>query len=509
MKPDLRMGRGHWRGCHSFTDIICDGDTVHPADGRHGGLKMGGLYWYFYQLNGYIDYHNPAEPSTTSCPFLPGQVLNILEVPTQTDTHGRCGSTSSLVSTSFTLNPEDKYLKPRPPAQDIPRKDKVFTLPEESLIHEDDRDRKEPAIFDILDADRLVESLNALVPRYGYDFAPQNSLGLQPRSEPISRQSQTSPDLGELRHVRSAGMATFGHGKNGRHSTRNGYLGDSLNNCLSLVSLTDFSQPMLLSPPALSACHHIRPAIESPSDVLESHNYLSKDLLQFEDFLLPPKGNLDPLSMTLDDWDGTDPMNYQDPNAHGHGLLIKEDHTTTINLDRMNFELPSRVREPHNESGEVPPMYTDNDNMNDTRWHNFSSVYSSVRSSQLISPSLTCSTAWTGYISPVHLGQPITPKIQDFEEPNLESKTPSGSSQPSGLSHEDHQARSGTEFPGACRFSGYSLREADYASVLTQPPSAASAFRQGIGHERMEFSNDGAPFEDILHDLSYLGGVIV
>jgi len=41
------MGRGHWRGCHSFTDIICDGDRLKADDGRNGGLKMGGTYWYY------------------------------------------------------------------------------------------------------------------------------------------------------------------------------------------------------------------------------------------------------------------------------------------------------------------------------------------------------------------------------------------------------------------------------------------------------------------------------
>ncbi len=50
MKKDLRTGRGHWRGCHTFENIICDGepDKTHP--GRNGGLKMGGKYWYFVRF---------------------------------------------------------------------------------------------------------------------------------------------------------------------------------------------------------------------------------------------------------------------------------------------------------------------------------------------------------------------------------------------------------------------------------------------------------------------------
>lgn len=46
MTKDSRRGHGIWSGCHTFKDIICDGDSdIHEA--RNGGLKMGGTYWYF------------------------------------------------------------------------------------------------------------------------------------------------------------------------------------------------------------------------------------------------------------------------------------------------------------------------------------------------------------------------------------------------------------------------------------------------------------------------------
>ena len=50
LERDLRMGRGHWRGCHSFKDITCDGDTERSVQRRNGGLRMGGTYWYFVSL---------------------------------------------------------------------------------------------------------------------------------------------------------------------------------------------------------------------------------------------------------------------------------------------------------------------------------------------------------------------------------------------------------------------------------------------------------------------------
>ena len=54
--------------------------------------------------------HNPSEPSTTVCPLLPGQRLNVLEVPRE------CRSRSSSESSdAFTQNPRDKFLTPVPP----------------------------------------------------------------------------------------------------------------------------------------------------------------------------------------------------------------------------------------------------------------------------------------------------------------------------------------------------------------------------------------------------------
>ncbi|RAR08912.1 hypothetical protein DDE83_005749 [Stemphylium lycopersici] len=71
---------------------------------------MGGTYWYFYKVDGDEEYHNPAEESTTFCPLLPGQRLNVLDMPREG--HGRSNSDTI----SFTRNPKDRYLTPVPPA---------------------------------------------------------------------------------------------------------------------------------------------------------------------------------------------------------------------------------------------------------------------------------------------------------------------------------------------------------------------------------------------------------
>ncbi|KAH7406914.1 hypothetical protein DE146DRAFT_409290 [Phaeosphaeria sp. MPI-PUGE-AT-0046c] len=110
LEPDARRGRDYWRGCFTFSDIICDGN---PDDlvRRDGPLKMGGTYWYYYKIDDDDETHNSSEPSTTFCPLLPGQRLNVLEVPSEG--HSRSGSDPSG---GFTRNPRDRYLNPVPPA---------------------------------------------------------------------------------------------------------------------------------------------------------------------------------------------------------------------------------------------------------------------------------------------------------------------------------------------------------------------------------------------------------
>ncbi|KAJ5788964.1 uncharacterized protein N7518_005975 [Penicillium psychrosexuale] len=117
MERDLRVGPGNWRGCHTFTDMIGDGPD--KTQWRTGGLKMGGTYWYYYLLDNDIEYYNESEPMTTMCPLLPGQPMNVLNVPIilpDSRSHGRSVSGSSQKSEHLrTMNPEDKFMNPRKP----------------------------------------------------------------------------------------------------------------------------------------------------------------------------------------------------------------------------------------------------------------------------------------------------------------------------------------------------------------------------------------------------------
>ena len=48
MDRDSRRSGGQWRGCHSFSNIICDGEARVPK--RDGGLKMGRTYYYYVSM---------------------------------------------------------------------------------------------------------------------------------------------------------------------------------------------------------------------------------------------------------------------------------------------------------------------------------------------------------------------------------------------------------------------------------------------------------------------------
>ncbi|CAM1510347.1 Fc.00g006820.m01.CDS01 [Cosmosporella sp. VM-42] len=136
MERDIRRGRGQWRGCYAFRDIICDSiDDRDDASGsglgsssssfgtpknnvsykRNGGLKMGHTYYYYYELDGSVETHDPAVPSTTACPYLPGQTVNTLNVPVEQALRQRSASCSSMRHADLkTMNPDSKYITPRP-----------------------------------------------------------------------------------------------------------------------------------------------------------------------------------------------------------------------------------------------------------------------------------------------------------------------------------------------------------------------------------------------------------
>ncbi|EKJ71135.1 hypothetical protein FPSE_08641 [Fusarium pseudograminearum CS3096] len=68
-----------------------------------------------YELDGSVETHDPALPSTTACPYLPGQTVNTLIVPVEQALRQRSASLTSIHTADLkTMNPESKYTTPRP-----------------------------------------------------------------------------------------------------------------------------------------------------------------------------------------------------------------------------------------------------------------------------------------------------------------------------------------------------------------------------------------------------------
>lgn len=125
MSRDLQAGSDYWSGCFNFSNIICDGNPGDIMRSRSGGLKMGGTYWYYYKIDDETDFHNVCERATTNCPLMPGQLINVLHVPyALSGNRSRNPSTSSTSSERRTMNPEERFMNPRP----VPAKPEVIRV---------------------------------------------------------------------------------------------------------------------------------------------------------------------------------------------------------------------------------------------------------------------------------------------------------------------------------------------------------------------------------------------
>ncbi|KAH8202884.1 hypothetical protein TruAng_002937 [Truncatella angustata] len=112
MERDIRRDLGQWRGCHTFQDII----TTGGKQKRSGGLTMGETYYYYYEVDGSHEIHDPSMPSTNVCPYLPGQTVNTLDVPIECALKRlRSASMNSIRPADFrTMDPGAKFTTPRP-----------------------------------------------------------------------------------------------------------------------------------------------------------------------------------------------------------------------------------------------------------------------------------------------------------------------------------------------------------------------------------------------------------
>ncbi|KAH7308194.1 hypothetical protein B0I35DRAFT_443098 [Stachybotrys elegans] len=68
-----------------------------------------------YEVNGSTETHDPSVPSTTACPYLPGQTVNMMTVPVERTLRKRSASMNSMRGENFkTMDPESKFATLRP-----------------------------------------------------------------------------------------------------------------------------------------------------------------------------------------------------------------------------------------------------------------------------------------------------------------------------------------------------------------------------------------------------------
>ncbi|KAK5740982.1 hypothetical protein LTR17_004336 [Elasticomyces elasticus] len=113
-------------GCFHFDNIVFDGDKLDWSKPRSGGLKQGGVYWYYFRLDFDVETYDDDKPYTAGCPLMPGQVMNMLEVPTEivlppSRSRSLCydsiaATSAAMASTGYsTLEPSDRYAALEPP----------------------------------------------------------------------------------------------------------------------------------------------------------------------------------------------------------------------------------------------------------------------------------------------------------------------------------------------------------------------------------------------------------
>ncbi|RYP50346.1 hypothetical protein DL768_004111 [Monosporascus sp. mg162] len=73
-----------------------------------------------YELDGLTETYDTTRPTTSACPFLPGQTVNTLEVPLERSLRSRSVSMNSLRGANFkTMDPKDRF-RTLPPAPSLP-----------------------------------------------------------------------------------------------------------------------------------------------------------------------------------------------------------------------------------------------------------------------------------------------------------------------------------------------------------------------------------------------------
>ncbi len=456
--------------------------------------------------------------------------------------HIRSRSKNSITSTVYTMDPEAKYLTPKPSVRHRAR----------GPLTKTSKNSRPPVYkYSTLATARSLPTMFSTVSRLA---PPRKISSAEPcqrgssASLPISRSSPLLVAFQKLRGTKSAsrsGQQEFGHGSEsppeGKAKNR------SVENLSGLQRGKTFFKPAWAKPVVFNNSplkHTVRPQLmETEAALATSLDPVAPSLFAAEaQVCIPTRGSHSPLEEVPYNASGDSfgaqhaerPLGLESPyytpleRLQEHNSFFSETTANCWNQTPSSVEpdkpdRPDRVSDdrssihplfrqqwgcfddpPLLNYGTAPEPHSDGSFPSETSFLDDGSEYgsqsqerstSSLESAhEIFSPDLAASTVQTGTMSPYHLSQPLSPLRSDFEEDLLRSRDGYSSEMFSKNTtsnfdklHVQPQSEQspitshGTLYRSSGGFEGYSLPEDEQSSVLTLRNLTDSTFKSSNG----------------------------
>jgi hypothetical protein len=497
--------------------------------------------YILHTIDGDLEAFSEREANTRSCPLLPGQTLNILDVPLQTNLiAGRNVSSASIDSLVFTLDPKDKYLPPH-----------VRRAATTSAIKQ--RKARMGSVPKILHR-------AASTPLQSGD-PPETSNSSQVGPSTLKRQRSLLSVFQRMRQTRSAGSNT----KSGLTWPRRVF--SRTGQSAKVEAAEDIPEvPKLPAQiPGVNgtgktvgaelrvqqpSAQDVDRALQAATEVVEesvvaywpqeriAHGDYPPGLPCMQDLCLDGKSNsaVGILASSMGSSCPTPPEHLLAPDSYftNFSAVVGDDAPLSLSTGQQGPAEASNGKRGRAEESQHP----DDRLRPETYAYPESSSFRYAPSDDMSPGDLASNTTHSDPMSPLHLSQPETPTMSDFEDgydsdflqlqryskssavlTAEESTMPDATMLPPSRAPPPPppQARPMTPRSALSGFQGYSLPQDDYKSVLTirKPPSttfstadAIPSFPQHSNKRNLVHSwNDGS--EQLLDDLGYLGELII
>lgn len=493
-----------------------------------------------YRLDGDTEHFNPVEPSTNRCPFLPGQHVNILEVPVQAiEPLRRYGSSDSVGADVYTLDPGAKYIKPKPSVRQTPLYSSLTDVDTASAVVLPDEALQ--SNFTALDGENRSSTLyqpNA------NSSSPALSIG-KPQSSGSPSKRMLFAAFCKMRPTRSAGFTVGSESKGERQDNRERSISEG-NHAKTAKLAPSFTANISIPDPDTIQNMNMMPCISDQRNGVPGLQVTDPSPLneQFSSLWLGPPDDEAALSVTT-----RKTSRISNVSCYFTSLEPLQEDNTAFERPPTNTQCLSSVSAttesrsflniPQTDAVVVQVTQGIQDESRlpydevDCGAQSFSgSDFSSYSTSNLFSPDLAPGSVYTDAMSPYHLSQPDTPSISEFGGDFLETRIVSNSEPHVTLSNVDgpQNVRIGstsnlhdTQYPELDGFQGYSLSETEQASVLTLRKSPTTTLKSHGGgspfgkqgrKDLVHSWNDGSEhritaLEELFDDLGYLGEMIV